>query len=63
MLIACKFVGVLVAMIFQKLLGGLTCAMLGGEIFAKGMMPMLRNYVTLSLDDTKNWQTMATYMI
>jgi len=63
LLIGCKFVGVLVAMIFHKLLGAFTCAVLGGEIFAKGMMPMLRNYVKLSLDEVKNWQSIATYTI
>jgi len=63
LLIGCKFVGVLVAMILQKLLGAFACAMLGGEIFAKGMMPMMSNYVKLSLDEAKNWQSITTYMI
>jgi len=63
LLIGCKFIGVLVAMMLRKLIGGFTCAMLGGEIFAKGMMPMVRNYVTLSLDEAKNWQSITTYAI
>lgn len=62
-LIGCKFIGVLVAMMLRKLIGGFTCAMLGGEMFAKGMMPMVRNYVTLSVDDAMNWQSIATYVI
>lgn len=63
LLIGCKFIGVLVAMILRKLIGGFTCAVLGGEIVAKGMMPMVRNYITLSVDDAKNWQSIATYVI
>jgi len=62
-LIGCKFVGVLVAMFLARLVGGFMCAMQGGEIVAKGMMPMARQFTTLSPHDAKTWQSIATYTI
>jgi len=62
-LIGCKFGGVLLAMFLARLVGGFTCAMQGGGIIAKGMMPITCHYFSLSQHDMKTWKSVTTYTI
>merc|ERR1719419_371819 len=38
--VSCKFLGVFVAMFLSRLIGGFTCAIMGGEIIAKSIISL-----------------------